>query len=370
MSNIVFNDDYYKETIQKFGYNAFDFKPIDFDISHLTKEALNQRWLCHYDGESFANSVKRGEPSIITTGVGLSGSPHMGTISQIMRAIFLQKEGMKVQFVMGDLDSYNARNQPYEVVKDRASQYQEFIEKLGFSKEKGVLRKQSDRTDVLRTGYLISNCLTDEDFHNAEEDLSELYQKMGAYPGIKFPVKQAILLMVSDFVNLGTCENYKSVMVMLGLEEHLYVRIAKDVIHRMKLPFHLGAMYSKIIKGFNGYPKMSKSIKGSSINVEMGIDEIRDKLLNQEGYYNIPDESVAYQMMCAVSNYSSKELNILKQKCIAGGNSWLKAKEEYAEYLADLFNKWPTDKRPRQIKKTNVLYKFNEWRLNSGKARE
>lgn len=84
--------------------------------------------------------------------------------------------------------------------------------------------------------------------------------------------------MVADFIHLGMADKNKSVMVMLGLEEHLYVRIAKDVIKRMKMPFHLGAMYSKIIKGFNGFPKISKSIPGSSINVDMNIDQIRHKL--------------------------------------------------------------------------------------------
>ena len=44
-TGLVFDDEYYKEVIDRYGYNAFDFKPIDFDISHLNKEALNQRWL-------------------------------------------------------------------------------------------------------------------------------------------------------------------------------------------------------------------------------------------------------------------------------------------------------------------------------------
>lgn len=60
----------------------------------------------------------------------------MGTISQIMRAIFLQEQGFNVQFVLGDLDSYNARSQPYPVVKARAKQYKEFINNLGFSEKK------------------------------------------------------------------------------------------------------------------------------------------------------------------------------------------------------------------------------------------
>ena len=364
-TGLVFDDEYYKEVIDRYGYNAFDFKPIDFDISHLDKGALNQRWLCHYDGEPFSQAVKNNEKTIITTGVGLSGAPHMGTISQMMRAVFLQEQGFKVQFVLGDLDSYNARSQEYSVVRARSEQYREFLAGLGFSDKLGVLRTQDDHPEVCRTAYLISRCLSDEDFLNAEEDLSELYQKQGAYPGIKYPVKQAINLMVADFIHLGCVEKNKSVMVMLGLEEHLYVRIAKDVIKRMKMPFHLGAMYSKIIKGFNGFPKMSKSIPGSSINVSMNVDQIRHKLQYEEGAYSKPEESVAYQMMCAVSNYSPRDLNILREKCAVGGRYWAKAKDEYAEYLGDIFAKWPKDKT---LDKPRTLTPLDMFKHNKGKG--
>lgn len=51
----------------------------------------------------------------------------------------------------------------------------------------------------------------------------------------------------------------------------------------------------------------------------MNIDQIRHKLLHEEGTYTRPDESVAYQMMCAVSNYTSQDLNHLYQKCSVGG---------------------------------------------------
>ena len=42
---------------------------------------------------------------------------------------------------------------------------------------------------------------------------------------------------------------------------------------------------------------MRKSIPGSSINVDMNIDQIRHKLQHEEGYYSKPDDSVAYQIM-------------------------------------------------------------------------
>ena len=128
---IKFDDEYYKSVINKYGYNAMDFKPIDFSLSNISSDVMKEKWLCHYKAEKFVKGVNN-KKQIITTGIGLSGTPHMGTLSQILRAIFLQKAGFEVQFVLGDLDSYNARNQSLEVLKERADKYTKFIKKLGF----------------------------------------------------------------------------------------------------------------------------------------------------------------------------------------------------------------------------------------------
>ena len=239
----------------------------------------------------------------------------MGTLSQILRAIFLQKSGLKVQIVLADLDSYNARNQPLEVVLERAEMYKKFIKKLGFDDTKGILRSQYNNEEILKTAYLISKVLKDKDFKEAEEDLSELYQKKGIYPGIEFPVKQAILLMTADFIHLGKVDGYSNVLITLGLEEHLYVQIANKVVDRMNYPFTISSMYSRIIKGFNGYPKMSKSIPESSITVNMSYEKMYDMIMNQEGDYVSPMDSVVYQMMCAVSYYSPDDLDELYEIC-------------------------------------------------------
>lgn len=264
----------------------------------------------------------------------------MGTLSQILRAIFLQQAGFDVQFVLGDLDSYNARNQSLDVLAERVEKYSNFIKNLGFDINKGILRNQIDHTEILKTAYLISNCLSDEDFLAAEEDLSELYKSKKIYNGIDFKVKQAILLMVADFISLGTISNYDNVLVMLGLEEHLYVQIAQKVVERMHLEMSVGALYSRIIKGLNGYPKMSKSIPDSSITVDMTPEKIYDLVVNSKEQYINPEDSTIFQMMSAVSYYSIDELRELREKCIFGGNDWKEEKKNYAKVLTRICKEW------------------------------
>ena len=130
-----FDDTYYRDVIQKYHYDAMDFNPIDFELNGISTRVLQYKWLCHYKGDVFANALHDGQKCIVTTGIGLSGTPHLGTLSQILRTIFLQRAGLNVQLVLGDLDSYNARNQPLDVVLERAEKL------LRVGKESGVWSK-------------------------------------------------------------------------------------------------------------------------------------------------------------------------------------------------------------------------------------
>lgn len=149
-----FDDNYYQEVIRKHNYDPMDFNPINFELNGVSANVLQYKWLCHYEGNAFAEALHSGKDCIVTTGIGLSGTPHLGTLSQILRAIFLQKAGLKVQLVLGDLDSYNARNQPLDVVLERAEQYKAFIRRLGFDESKGILRNQYNNDEILKTAYL------------------------------------------------------------------------------------------------------------------------------------------------------------------------------------------------------------------------
>lgn len=62
----------------------------------------------------------------------------------------------------------------------------------------------------------------------------------------------------------------------------------------------------------------------------MSINFVSTRLLQQA------NDSVAYQMICAVSNYTPRDLSILHEKCSVGGQYWSAAKDEYAEYQDQL----------------------------------
>jgi tryptophanyl-tRNA synthetase len=199
---------------------------------------------------------------------------------------------------------------------------------------------QFNNDEVIKTAYLISKHLKDKDFTDAEEDLSSLYKEKKIYEGITFPVKMAILLMVADFMHLHLNDGYKNIMIMLGIEEHLYVRIASILNERMKNDCNFCGMYSKVIKGLSGFPKMSKSIKGSAITTEMKKDDISKIILNEKDVYTDPEESVIYQMMSAVSTFDLNELNEIKNECINKSKIWQDRKVQYIDFLDETNKKW------------------------------
>ena len=64
---VKFDDEYYKKTIEKYNYNAMDFKPIDFDLNTISKDVMKEKWLCHYKAEDFVEGIKDGKKQISTS---------------------------------------------------------------------------------------------------------------------------------------------------------------------------------------------------------------------------------------------------------------------------------------------------------------
>lgn len=145
-----FDKKYYNKVIRENNYNPLEFKMMETSFFGIPADIMKQKWLCH-SGIDCVNSKSN---LIITTGVGLSGIPHMGTLSQILRIIFLQKQGFNVQLVLGDLDSYNARGKTLSEVIELSKKYKEFINKLGFDDKLGILRNQLEYQEINQCAYL------------------------------------------------------------------------------------------------------------------------------------------------------------------------------------------------------------------------
>jgi len=349
MKEVIFNKDYYDAVIKEFGYNPLEFEPISFSLGNLSKDDLQRLWLCHMNGNKFASSAKNGEKAIVTTGFGMSGSPHAGTLGQILRALRLQQSGLPVQIVLGDLDAYNGKNKDIEYVIKIANSYRNFIMNLGFDiKQPNSLRSQYESLSTLRLSYLIGHYMDDEMFNNTEEDLHEYYSKNGKVDkDMSYRRKLSLNLMIADFLELIVDGGFDSVLVILGIDEHKYVNFGKKTFEKMCLSYPdtlqgkiYSAMYSGVMCGFNGYPKMSKSFAGSGIRIDMSAEEIRDMIKYGETVTKFPETNAVFQMIAWASLYDNEQIKEAYKECFKQSKLWVKIKDEYINHLIKICQMW------------------------------
>lgn len=349
-----FNKNYYTQVIKDYGYKDVEFSTVDFSLEEYDIPSMQRRFLCHSGGDRFAKAIREGKKGIVTTGFGMSGHPHLGTLSQIIKICELNSHGMPTQAVLGDLDSYNARNQGLQEAKDLASKFSVYMQRMGFSKNAtNILRDQYSHPEITHTAYLISKYITDQDFEDAKEDIAPVYEKAGIYNGWSFPMKQALTLMVADFIHLHTHHGYNHVMVMLGLEEHKYVQLAQKVVERMGIEMEISGIYGRIIKGLSGYPKMSKSLKGSAIDITTPLEEARRILLAETRQTEDPRENSAFLIMEQVSFLKNHEIEALENTYLNGNDfSWQDAINYYIDtQLFAILENWPD----RQLQCRNIV---------------
>jgi hypothetical protein len=177
----------------------------------------------------------------------------------------------------------------------------------------------------------------------AEEDNHAYYAARGLVdPVMTFRRGLSLCLMVGDFVSLG--QQYDAVLVALGIDEHRYVRFAKLVRDRIDQAsplcstFVLAATYTRMVRGFGGHPKFSKSIPGSAVDVTTPADAVRELLLGEPPF---PERSATYQLMCELPHYGSEAPHDLRQRCLDGGPVWAREVALLTDYVVALIELWP-----------------------------
>ncbi len=348
MSNIVFDDDYYNEIMQTRKCGPYPFEKIDFRFGSMSMEEMQRLWLCHANGRSFKNFFDKKESVIATTGFGMTGIPHVGTVSQILRAIRLQRSGIPVQIVLGDLDAYNGKAVDFSYILDLIPRYKNFIKNLGFDNSPpNILRTQSEALSVLKTLYMTGKYLTDKMFEEAKEDVHSFYGKHNKIDStMTYRIKLSLNLMVADFLDLYLDQKIQSVVVFLGIDEYKYCGLAMDVLTKIQRQersfdnFSLAGIFSPTMKGLYGYPKMGKSFPNSGIDVGMPSDVVEYKIMNGEGEYDKPENNVVYQMISSASLYSSMEIIEAYKACESRGGEWQEIKKRYSSHLWNILSKW------------------------------
>jgi tryptophanyl-tRNA synthetase len=100
-----------------------------------------------------------------------------------------------------------------------------------------------------------------------------------------------------------------------------------------------------MLPGFDGGPKMAKSIPGAGVSLADDPDGIRERIRVSGASAGAvdTDESAAdavFQAMCLASRYDAARLDGIEAARAAGTEAWTAAVADYAEFVADLAERW------------------------------
>ncbi len=220
-----------------------------------------------------------------------------------------------------------------------------FLTAIGFDGDTTSLRGHQDHDNLVLAG-LIAKLLTEADFRANRESLDELYQDLGLR-GSMLGIMVDGLYTIADI--LGPLrEGYACVLMVAGVEEHYFADLAQLVLDRAaeRYPGQLfpagtaaAAVFLDVVPGLAGYPKMSKSIPDSAVNLGEPLDAIRHKIVGDDR----TDPGVLLKMMELASDWTVDAVAEARRRCQARDSDprpWRQARHRYAETLLAYAEMW------------------------------
>jgi len=317
---------------------------------------LKSKFSCHYNLDKFNEVPKRKQHFV--TGFGPTNAPTGGTLSMILRAIFFEREtGIDSTIIISNLGAFNSRNIALDKIGYLTERFIKFIRSVGF---KGELRTHNN-FNLLVASSLTSKVLTAKDFLENEEATTDLYTKLGIQ-GKDFPTFVDANFTVADILLPCVLEKKERILVFVGIEEYYFPKLANLVIQRFNKNYKkqfvpenalVAATFGHLIEGLNGFPKMSKSIPESSINLDDSVEKLEQKILECDP----KDEKIILQMINLVSDWNLKKINKANAAFQNKSKDWPKFKRDYFKYFIGLKDAWEKTENKEYKFKVDSLFK-------------
>ncbi|HYI01804.1 hypothetical protein [Hyalangium sp.] len=308
-------------------------------------EFLDEKFLCQ-DQADRINEVPVDQAHIVT-GFGPTNAPTGGTLSVIFKAKSLRREtGMETTLIISNLGAWCSRRTPPQTLGYYTACFMEFIQALGLETAGRNLRTH-ESLDVLRIAGLLTRFLSEQDFEHNQEATATLYGNLGLL-GNRFGIWTDTAYTVADILEPLICRGKRRVLVLAGIEEHYFADLARLVIPKMNADYpgmflpkdsHVGGLYARLIGGLHPYPKMSKSIPESAINLNDSEAVLRAKILDAHSV----NDPVLLQMMTLVSDWSVPELQQAREAFrdrTEQPQPWAQARQKYFEFFLGLKRSW------------------------------
>ena len=354
LKEVRIDRNFVRNIILKDGYSPIKKSIAIGSVSDLN--FLRSKFSCHYNLEKF-NDVPKSRQHFVT-GFGPTNAPTGGTLSMILRAMFFEREtGIDSTIIISNLGAFNSRNIDLEKIGYLTERFIKFIRFLGF---RGELRTHNE-FNLLVASSLTSKVLTIKDFLENEEATTNLYKKLGIQ-GKDFPTFIDANFTVADILLPCILKKKERVLVFVGIEEYYFPKLANLVIQRFNRDYPkqfisenalVTATFGHLIEGLNGFPKMSKSIPESSINLDYSPEELERTILR----CNPRDEKIVLQMINLVSDWNLERVNRANTAFEKNSKDWLRFKKDYLKYFVGLKMAWEKTENKKYRFKIDSLFR-------------
>ena len=329
----------------------FDYDRPAVDVGDVPASLVERAFAATTDADALCAAPDR--DTLFVASAGLTGPPHVGTLAQMQAVKRFDEAGFDTQFLLADYETYAADGRDIDVVRDLAADYEAFLDALGYE---GSVRTQYGDRDVMHTAFRLAPHVDAGDSIEFDVEPTEWVRQLrAAYDehqvdhedatgSTAFGSRMAELLCLADFVHPPLADGYDQTVFVLGVDEHALVLANDHYLDGTPFDADFEGLFTRMVPGLDGYPKMSKTIPGSGVSMAMAPETVRQRVRDADDAAE-PAESTVYQMLALVSEYDATRLDELAGACRRGDEAWADAVEEFGAFLAALASAWPRSNR-------------------------
>ncbi|NHN42006.1 hypothetical protein G9C85_10245 [Halorubellus sp. JP-L1] len=330
----------------------------DLALGDLSPAETRRRFVVGEDAGEFV--ADHGTDGICTFGVSVTGPPHLGTLGQMQTAVALQRAGFDVQFLVADFEPYSTDGYALSVVRERARRFVELVDSLGFDREQGRLRTQYGAEDVAHTAYHLSR-YADPDRDRAAADLEntaweaanrDAYDDAGVnapdlgesdmpedWEPSAFTRRMDGFLMIADMLHPLVKDDYPANCIVMGADERSLRPMVEGVRERCPTDGTLHALYTRLVPGLDGHPKLSRRIPDSRFTLADDPEHVRAVLRGDGDSPAAPDRVVREAMRLA-SNADAEQVAAWERALDEDLEAWAAGRAALADEMAGYAREW------------------------------
>lgn len=330
-------------------------------IKKLSKAGAEELWLLdrgllfgHRGLDLFASAVEKGEQVAVLSGIKPSNEFHLGSKLTAEELIMFQKAfRAKAFYAIADLEAIADNKLDKKQTEQYAVSNVADLLALGLDEKNAVIYRQSERVEVLKTGFIASTKVTNS-------MLRAIYGEKEIALYLSALIQIGDILLPQEELFGGK----KHVLVPVGADQDPHIRLARDVATKLGL-VQPSATYHSFTRALDGQKKMSKRNPESVLSMGESGQSLKKKLGNVfTGGRNTADEQrklggeigkcVFYELCRAHFLKDGKQLEEMKEDCVSGKNLCGECKAKYGKVIVDFFDSH-NQKKQKQMEKAKRI---------------